>query len=95
MKKYLAILGILAACAGLSACAEERAATLPPGQYESTHVSTDANGTEYKNTSKTDVTEDRYGNKKVTVHKKTTRDPKGLFNKETTRETTKEIDTTR
>ena len=67
----------------LSACAPA-ATSLPPGEYEKTTTSTDANGTTTKRTSSTDVSVDADGKKRAVVESKTTKDPRGLFNKSTT-----------
>jgi hypothetical protein len=60
---------------------------LPPGHYESKNVSTDSNGTESVNKTETNVSEDPYGNKTAVVTKKNSTDPKGLFNKSTSKST--------
>lgn len=72
---------------GLSACTNSPA-NLPPGHYSSSTKSTDAAGTTYKKSTETDVEVDRYGNKSATSETETTTDPKGLFNKSTTKSTT-------
>jgi hypothetical protein len=80
---------------GTSACSlfeEERKANLPPGKYESTRRSTDAYGTETERSDYTDVEVDEYGNKRVVTEQKTTKDPKGLFNKKTTSKSKKVIE---
>lgn len=88
MSKFLLTLSALS-IVGLAACAETN--TLPPGKYESSssHVSND--GTKTTVDKDTNVYYDRYGNKKTTVKTETTKDPKGLFNKEKTT-TTKTVD---
>lgn len=81
MSKFLltvAAFGML----GLAACAETN--TLPPGQYESSSTSKSSDGTKTTVDKETNVYYDQYGNKKTTVKTETSRDPKGLFNKETT-----------
>lgn len=83
-KHLLVLLTASAAVLGASACTpEQKAMNTPPGTYKSTTTSTDANGTTYKTKDVTDVTVDEYGNKKAVVKSKTTKDPKGLFNKTT------------
>ena len=81
---------ILAAASAASLCLVTACATneagLPPGKYESSHKTVDANGTEVKDERTTNVWYDENGNKKATVEETTTRDPKGLFNKSTTTE---------
>lgn len=70
----------------LAACsAEQRATDLPPGSYEHSSSSKDANGTSYDTKKTTDVTVDEYGNKRAVVTTKTSKDPKGLFNKSTSK----------
>lgn len=69
---------------GVSACTPaERALNNPPGQYERTVSSTDADGTTTKQKSSTEVEVDGQGNKTAVVKSTTTKDPKGLFNKTT------------
>ncbi|MFY9288775.1 MAG: hypothetical protein WAO98_09780 [Alphaproteobacteria bacterium] len=84
MKKSLLLLAVTAGAFGLSACTSDNPATLPPGKYEKTQSSTNAYGTKTEKKIETDVQYDEYGNKKATVKSKTSRDPKGLFNKSTT-----------
>ena len=68
----------------LSACGPQNdVANMKPGKYESTTRSTDKHGTSYEKDNTTEVTVDRYGNKKAVVETETTTDPKGLFNKRT------------
>ena len=69
---------------GLSACMQDSVLNNPPGKYEKTTSSTDANGTTTEHQSSADVSVDDNGNKKAVVKSKTTKDPKGLFNKTTT-----------
>lgn len=84
MHKYiLTVLILTAGAVGISACAK----TLPPGKYESSSSSTNAAGTKTTTDKETNVYYDEHGNKKATVKTETTRDPKGLFNKETTEST--------
>jgi hypothetical protein len=78
---------------GLSACTQEQSAlNKPPGKYERTVKSTDSTGTTTERQSSTDVSVDEEGNKKAVVKSKTTRDPKGLFNKTTTSESRQVIE---
>ena len=74
--------GFLAVLA-LSACAK----SLPPGEYSKTHKTTTADGTTVKKTTNTDVYYDAKGNKRVTEETETSKDPKGLLNKSTTKTT--------
>ena len=77
-KPLLTVLALSAL--GLGACET----MLAPGHYEDKSVSTNAQGTKTTVKKETDVYYDQHGNKKATVQTKTTRDPKGWFNKETT-----------
>lgn len=82
MKKALTpVLGAVAllAIAGCTAAPK----TLPPGQYKETERNVNASGTETKKETTTDVYYDEYGNKRATQKTETSRDPKGLFNKDT------------
>ena len=94
MEKKLSTLVVLSTLAfGLGACVEEHSAlNAPPGKYEKKTSSTDANGTTIEQRSSTDVRVDEYGNKKAVVKSKTTKDPKGLFNKTTTSQTNEVIE---
>ncbi len=84
MKKSLACLTLSLAALSVSACTMTRSATdLPPGRYESSTKSVDNSGTATKKEATTNVYYDADGNKKATVDTKTTKDPKGLFNKST------------
>ena len=83
--QLLTIVAVAASAFIVSACTGERnAASLPPGKYEKTTKSVNADGTNVTNKSTTNVTVDEYGNKKAVVEQKTTTDPKGLLNKRTT-----------
>ena len=68
----------------VTACMGRNDSTLPPGQYQQTSKSVDASGTKRTTDRSTDVYYDENGRKKVKTDKKTTTDPKGLFNKSTT-----------
>ncbi|MBL0319283.1 MAG: hypothetical protein IPP74_08355 [Alphaproteobacteria bacterium] len=97
MKTNLSILTALSVLAlTLSACAEDRPQRTvldqAPGTYERTVSSTDAQGTTTEKQSSTEVSVDKTGKKKAVVKSKTTKDPKGLFNKSTTNETEQEIE---
>jgi hypothetical protein len=80
--KKLVIISTAALLLGLSACAEQQTA---PGTYESKSKKVDAAGTEYYSKSKTKVSVDEDGNRTVEVDKENSKDPKGLFNKSTTK----------
>ncbi len=83
----LALMTLCAGALAVTACTSP-VQSLPPGEYEKTTKTTNSNGTDYKTNTKTTVTEDQYGNRKATIQKETTTDPKGLFNKSTTKSTT-------
>lgn len=59
---------------------------LPPGRYESKSSYTNEYGTTIENKDATEVTVDNRGKRHTSVKSKTTKDPKGLFNKQTTHE---------
>lgn len=83
MKKELLFSAtLLLAAGGLAACTTS-STDLPPGEYEKSTTKTDASGTTYKTKTTTDVEYDENGRKKATVESKTSKDPKGLFNKST------------
>ena len=91
MKKIITLTALTLAI-GLTACQQTRPVTsLPPGEYEKTTSTTNAQGTEVTKTSKTEVRRDDSGRKTATVDTKVTKDPQGLFNKETTYESHREI----
>lgn len=85
MEKYLSKLATASLITlTLSSCTQEqRVLNNPPGKYEKTTSSTDAVGTTTERRSSTEVSVDQYGNKKAVIKSKTTKDPKGLFNKTT------------
>jgi hypothetical protein len=83
-KHTLTLVALLTTAVSVSACMQDSALNAPPGTYEKTTKSTDANGTTTKTDKSTEVYYDEYGNKKAVVKSKTTKDPKGLFNKTTT-----------
>ncbi len=85
--KIIALTAISLTTLGITACTQS-GTSLPPGKYETSTKSTDANGTTYKTDRTTDVDVDSNGNKSATVKTKTSTDPKGLFNKSTTSSTT-------
>ena len=92
-KQFLALLAVSATALALSACSPERTALdAPPGNYEKTTSSTDANGTTTKTQNSTDVSVDKNGNKTAVIKSKTTKDPKGLMNKTTTNESEQVIE---
>jgi hypothetical protein len=74
---------------GLSACMQEDSALdKAPGTYVSESKSTDSAGTTRKNQTVTTVSEDEYGRRSATVTNKGSTDPRGLFNKSTSTDTT-------
>lgn len=87
MKNNLLILGGSIAVLCLVAACETGPTSKPPGEYKSTHKTTNSAGTTTKTTEKTNVYYDEYGNKRAVKETETTRDPKGLFNKSTTSST--------
>lgn len=86
MDKHLTVLiALMALTFGVNACTQEQSAlNKPPGTYEKTVRSTDEYGTTTTRKTSTDVDVDEYGNKTAVVKSKTTKDPKGMFNKTTT-----------
>ncbi len=79
---------ILIAAVGLSACAEQRAENLPPGTYKSRSMTVDSAGTKREKKSSTKVTVDDNGDRTVEMENESSTDPKGLFNKSTTKSKT-------
>jgi len=72
---------------GLAGCMHERpqsALDAPPGTYEKTTRTTNADGTTVEKTTSTKVEVEDDGDKKAVVKSKTTEDPKGWFNTRTT-----------
>ena len=88
MKTKLAIISLALT---LAACQTSKPSptALPPGTYNSTEKSVNPNGTEVQKDTTTTVSRNPDGTKSATVHKKTTKDPKGLMNKSTTTESVK------
>jgi hypothetical protein len=81
---------MLAIVLPLAACTlEPDTSNLPPGKYERVSRSTDAQGTERVNRSYVDIEEDEQGHRKTTTESETTKDPKGLFNKQTVKKSKK------
>ena len=74
----------------LPACSNAKRATdLPPGKYESESSSVNADGTKTTRSTTTEVDQDSDGDKSAVTKTETTRDPKGLFNKQTSTSTSK------
>ena len=68
----------------LSACYMNKPAPrLAPGQYEESVTTKDAYGTKVTKKTSTDVDVDYDGDRRVVKESKTTRNPRGWFNKET------------
>lgn len=86
------LIALSAVALGLGACTpEQRVLNAPPGNYENQTSSTDSAGTTTDKKTSTNVSVDQYGNKTAVVKTKTTKDPKGLFNKTTTENSTQVI----
>lgn len=81
MKTVYSLAMIAASTLLFTACAET--VRPAPGEYTTTHQTTDADGTVRKTDNTTNIYYDKNGNMKGSVDKKTTTDPKGLFNKST------------
>ncbi len=84
MKTFLTIATLAVAGISLAAC-ETNPAHKAPGTYKSSTYSEGADGTTYRTDKETNVTVDRYGNKKAVVETETKTDPKGLFNSSTSK----------
>lgn len=87
MQKQICTVAVLSFMACSIAACNDSALDKPPGTYEKSTSATDANGTRYDKTTTTDVSVDAQGKKRAVVKSKTTKDPKGLFNKTTSSET--------
>jgi hypothetical protein len=73
----------------LAGCAHERRMMLrAPGSYETNDSYTDSKGTTTSNKTNTDVSIDSRGRRKQSVTSETSRDPRGLMNKTTTKKST-------
>lgn len=88
-RRFLSLAVLSAAALTFSACTHNKLTNLPPGEYESSTKTTNAQGTTTSKSTTTEVEVDRHGNKSATQTTKTTTDPKGLFNKSTTTQTNK------
>lgn len=70
----------------LAGCAMERHSMIrAPGSYESAESHTDSKGTTTSKTTKTDVSIDSRGRRQQNSTTETSRDPRGLMNKTTTK----------
>lgn len=70
----------------LAGCATgHRSMIRAPGSYESSESYTDSQGTTTSNKTNTDVSVDSRGRRKQSVTSETSRDPRGLMNKTTTK----------
>lgn len=83
-KKFLTLLAASAVALSLTACDTVGPTSKEPGVYKTTTTSKNPSGTKTTTEKTTSVYHDQYGNKKATVKTETTKDPKGLFNKEKT-----------
>lgn len=86
-KTFLTLMTLSVATLGLTACESYWWENKAPGTYKSSSESTNAYGTKTTTDQKTHVYRDTDGYKKAVVETETTRDPKGLFNKQTTKST--------
>lgn len=86
MKNHFVLFGCAAAVLMIAACSSNPT-TLPPGEYKKTERSVNEQGTETKKQTTTNVYYDEYGNKRATKETETSKDPKGLFNKSTSKTT--------
>lgn len=82
--RFFALLGVSAAILTIAACTAAPT-TLPPGQYEKTEKSVNQYGTEVSKETQTRVYYDQEGNKRAVQETETSTDPKGLFNKSTSK----------
>ena len=87
MKKSAFIVGAAVVTLALGACHANSPTDLPPGEYSKTTEKRDADGTNVKQTTDTNVYYGNDGEKKAVKTTETTRDPEGLFNKSTTTKT--------
>ena len=88
MTTKLSIISAIIVTVLLTGCIHENSAlNLPSGKYQKDVSSTDVNGTTTEQKTSTDVSVDENGHKTAVVESKTTKDPKGLFNKTTTSQT--------
>jgi hypothetical protein len=70
----------------LAGCATERHAMLrSPGSYETNESYTDSEGTTTAKKTNTNISVDSSGHRKQSVTSETSRDPRGLMNKTTTK----------
>jgi len=79
---------------GLASCAynDEGPRGRPPGHYEHNTSHVNDNGTRIDENRSTDIEIDENGNRRTQSRTRTTRDPKGLFNKKTTSESYEQND---
>lgn len=87
-KTIMTLTALSALTLGVAACSTFDSPTnKPPGTYKSSTQSTNSQGTTTKTDKTTYVYKDGSGNKKAVEETKTSTDPKGLFNKETSKTT--------
>jgi len=98
MNKKLPILAAISVLTlGLTGCMDGHH-PMPPkpeGKYDTTETSTDSHGTTTVKQSTTEVIIDENGNRKEIITSKTSRDPKGLWNKTTTSKTSQTSEETK
>lgn len=82
--RNLALFAVSAAILASAACTAAPT-TLPPGEYKKTERSVNQYGTEVTKETETRVYYDQEGNKRAVQETETSTDPKGLFNKSTSK----------
>jgi hypothetical protein len=98
MNKKLPILAAVSVLTlGLAGCMENHRSMMskPEGKYSSTETATDTKGTTTVKTTTTEVVIDENGNRKEVITSKTSKDPKGLWNKTTTSKTSQSSEETK
>lgn len=84
----ISLMMLCVAAVSVGACSNKDANNLPPpGHYERTTSHTTPSGTSVERQNTTDVTVDRYGNRRAVIENTTTTDPPGLFNSTTSTST--------
>lgn len=86
MNKYLTLTAIAVAAISLSACNEKTET-----KTETKESTTMQDGTKVESKTETNIEVDQFGNRTGTVDTKTTVDPEGMMNKETTQERNEEV----
>lgn len=85
MKSAFSLAALMCFALTAACTPESRVSSLPPGKYEKSTTTVDASGTKVEKETSTDVQVDAYGNKRAIVETETSTDPRGLFNKRTTK----------